>query len=140
MPSERGCGCDRRQETGDRGESGTSRVFFERGSSSARGRTCGRGSSRAYYTAFYAATAALLREGLDFGKHSRVIAAVHRRFVKPGRLGKRFGRDLNWLFELRGIGDYGETQRVPPEEAEKAIETAEQFLKAIDALREAKND
>jgi len=84
--------------------------------------------SRAYYAAFYAATAALLREGLDFGKHSGVIAAVHRVFVKSGRLDRRFGRALNWLFELRSVGDYGETEHVPHEQAEEAIEVAEQFV------------
>ena len=34
-------------------------------------------ASRAYYAAFYAATAVLLGAGLAFSKHSGVIAAVH---------------------------------------------------------------
>lgn len=49
-------------------------------------------ASRAYYAAFYAATAALLREGLELGKHSGVIASVHQRLVKTGRLGKEEGK------------------------------------------------
>lgn len=92
-------------------------------------------ASRAYYAAFYAATAALLGEGLDFGKHSGVIAAVHQRLVKTGRVDKSLGRALNWLFELRSVGDYGETQHVPDEEAEKAIESAAQFVAAMRGLR-----
>jgi len=63
--------------------------------------------SRAYYAAFYAATAVLLAEELQYGKHSGVIAAIHRNFVKTGKLDQQFGRDLNWLFELRSVGDYG---------------------------------
>ena len=43
-------------------------------------------ASRAYYAAFYAATVALLFEGVEFSKHSGVIAAVHQRFVKTGKL------------------------------------------------------
>ncbi|MBN1899928.1 HEPN domain-containing protein [Candidatus Sumerlaeota bacterium] len=39
-------------------------------------------ASRAYYTAFYCATAVLLNDGLDFSKHSGVIASIHQRFVK----------------------------------------------------------
>lgn len=35
-------------------------------------------ASRAYYAAFYAASALLLNEGLEFHKHSGVIAAVHQ--------------------------------------------------------------
>ncbi|MEK7325060.1 MAG: HEPN domain-containing protein [Chloroflexota bacterium] len=33
-------------------------------------------ASRAYYAAFYAATAVLLHEGLEFSKHSAVIASI----------------------------------------------------------------
>ncbi|MFH1739795.1 MAG: HEPN domain-containing protein [bacterium] len=91
-------------------------------------------ASRAYYAAFYAATSALLREGIKFRKHRGVIAGVHHRFVKTGKMDKRFGKDLNWLFELRGVGDYGETQRVTRQEAEKAIELAEAFVQVIREL------
>ena len=44
-------------------------------------------SSRAYYAVFYAATAVLLSEDLQYGKHSGVISAIHKNFVKTGRLG-----------------------------------------------------
>ena len=57
-------------------------------------------ASRAYYGAFYAATALLLNDGLEFGKHSGVIALIHQLFVRTGRLEKNLGKDLNWLFEL----------------------------------------
>lgn len=62
-------------------------------------------ASRAYYGAFYAATAILLGEELEFNKHSGVIASIHRQFIKTGRLDKSYGKDLNWLFELRGVVD-----------------------------------
>jgi uncharacterized protein (UPF0332 family) len=39
-------------------------------------------ASRAYYAAFYAASALLLNEGIDTSKHSGVIALVHQHFVK----------------------------------------------------------
>jgi uncharacterized protein (UPF0332 family) len=91
-------------------------------------------ASRAYYGAFYAATAVLLGEELEFNKHSGVIASIHRQFIKTGRLDKRHGKDLNWLFELRGVGDYGATIHVSRQDAEKAIEVAEEFLRAIERL------
>ena len=91
-------------------------------------------ASRAYYAAFYAATAVLLCEESEFSKHSGVIASIHREFVKTGRLDKRYGKDLNWLFELRGIGDYGATVHVSRRDAEKAIRVAEEFLRAIEGL------
>jgi len=81
-------------------------------------------ASRAYYAVFYAATALLLAQGLEFSRHSGVITAIHRDFVKPGKLNQQFGKDLNWLFELRSVGDYGETRHVPQEDAEKALKAA----------------
>jgi uncharacterized protein (UPF0332 family) len=91
-------------------------------------------ASRAYYVAFYASTAALLNEGIEMSKHSGVIAAVHQRLVKTGRLDKEQGRGLNWLFELRSVGDYGVTVHVSPPDAQRAIQVAEDFLRVIRSL------
>ncbi len=91
-------------------------------------------ASRAYYAAFYAATALLLHEGLELSKHSAVISSIHQRFVKTGKLEKAQGKALNWLFELRNVGDYGGIEHVPQPDVEQAIEAAEQFLKAIKLL------
>jgi len=48
---------------------------------------CDFAASRAYYAAFYAATALLLAEELTFSKHSGVIAHIHQRVTTqpPGR-------------------------------------------------------
>lgn len=91
-------------------------------------------ASRAYYAVFYAATAVLLQEGLELSKHSAVIASIHQRLVKTGKLDKEQGKTLNWLFELRSIGDYGGTAHVSRQEVEQAIEAAEKFLQAIKPL------
>ena len=91
-------------------------------------------ASRTYYVIFYAATALLLSEELTFRKHSAVISAIHKNFVKTGKLDKQFGKDLNWLFELRSVADYGVTTHVPKKDAEQAVETAEKFLQAIKNL------
>lgn len=93
-------------------------------------------ASRAYYAAFYAATAALLSEGLDLNKHSAVISLVHQRFVKTGRLTKEQGKSLNWLFELRSIGDYGGAAHVSESNVEQAIQAADDFIWAINSLLE----
>lgn len=91
-------------------------------------------ASRAYYAAFYAATAVLLSEGLELSKHSAVIASIHQRFVKTGKLSKEQGKTLNWLFELRSVGDYGGTAHVSRLQVEQAIQAAEEFLSAIKFL------
>ena len=91
-------------------------------------------ASRAYYAAFYAATAVLLNEGVELSKHSAVIASIHQRFVKTGKLSKEQGKTLNWLFELRSVGDYGGTAHVSHQQVEQAIQAAEGFLSAIKSL------
>jgi uncharacterized protein (UPF0332 family) len=93
-------------------------------------------ASRAYYAAFYAATALLLSEELTFSRHSGVVAGIHRSFVKTGRLGARHGKNLNWLFELRGIGDYGGQVHVAEQDAKQAVRAASEFLEAINVLLE----
>jgi len=91
-------------------------------------------ASRAYYAAFYGATAVLLNEGLDFSKHSGVIASIHQRFVKTGKLSKEHGKDLNWLFEIYNVADYGGTAHVSQPQAERAVQAAESFLRAVKSL------
>lgn len=91
-------------------------------------------ASRAYYAAFYAASALLLNDGLDTSKHSGVIALIHQHFVKSGKLNKEQGRNLNWLFELRSVGDYGVSLHVVLDDARRAVNTAEDFYGAVKAL------
>lgn len=91
-------------------------------------------TSRTYYAAFYAATALLLSKGLSFNSHTGVLRAISLNFVKTGQLEQHFGKELNWLAELRQLGDYGETHHVPKESAERAMTVARQFLAQIRSL------
>lgn len=91
-------------------------------------------TSRAYYATFYAATAALLAQGVRFAKHVGVLNGVNLHFVKAGRLDPELGRELSWLFDLRLVGDYGETRHVVEAEATRALETAERLVEALSRL------
>jgi uncharacterized protein (UPF0332 family) len=91
-------------------------------------------ASRACYAAFYASSALLVHEAINTSKHSSVISAIHRLFVKTGKLDREQGKNLNWLFELRGIGDYGVSEHVSSGEAFRAVEVAENFLAVTKAL------
>jgi uncharacterized protein (UPF0332 family) len=88
-------------------------------------------ASRAYYAAFYSASALLLKQGLDTTKHSGVIALIHQHFVKTGMLNQDEGKKLNWLFELRSIGDYGVSMHVASGDAYRSVEIAEEFLASV---------
>lgn len=91
-------------------------------------------ASRAYYAAFYSASALLLKENIDTNKHSGVIALIHKHFVKTGKLDKEQGKNLNWLFELRGVGDYGVSVHVTSGEAYRAVKVAETFLDSVNRI------
>lgn len=93
-------------------------------------------ASRAYYAAFYAASALLLGKDIDPSKHSGVISAIHREFVKTGKLAVAQGKNLNWLFELRGVGDYGVIVHVTEGEAIRAVKVADDFLVGVKRLLE----
>ncbi|MCS7304219.1 MAG: HEPN domain-containing protein [Thermoguttaceae bacterium] len=91
-------------------------------------------ASRAYSGAFYAAKALLLNEGIELTKHSAVVAAIHQRLVKLGKLPPEQGQALSWLFEVRSIGDYGGTVHVSSKQAQQALQIAEQFRQAAETL------
>lgn len=87
-------------------------------------------TSRAYYAAFHAAEAALIRLGETRGKHSAVISAFGRLVIKDGGFDPAVGRILSRLFAARGEADYaGTTTR---EEAESALADAERFVAAVE--------
>jgi len=86
--------------------------------------------SRIYYVMFYCAEALLLTKDLKFSKHSAVIAAFGRDFVKTGLLSQELHSYLIKGFRERQVGDY-ETMNLPSiEDAEEMAEDAEAFLEA----------
>lgn len=91
-------------------------------------------ASRAYYAAFYAACALLLSRGREFSKHTGVQAAVHKDFVRTGLLAEQHGRAFGRLFDLRGIGDYGETVHVTEAQAREALASARMFVEGCGRL------
>jgi len=93
--------------------------------------------SRAYYAAFHGAAALLLSRNLTFKSHTGVLRAISLNLVKPGILDKRYGRDLNWLAELRQTADYGEIRNVSMQDAEEAVNTSAQFLRQVQCLLDA---
>ena len=91
-------------------------------------------ASRAYYAAFYAASALLLATGHTFTKHRGVLTVMHRDYVRTGHLPVEAGRIISSLFDLRALGDYGGAAHVSDGEARLAIAEAQQFLMAVKPL------
>src|SRR5258708_25281821 len=62
--------------------------------------------SRVYYSMFYAARALLVSRGIDLHRHSAVIAAVGREFVRTGVIHLSFHRAVIAAFQAPGPADY----------------------------------
>lgn len=88
--------------------------------------------SRSYYSMFYAVEALLLSCNLSFSKHSAVISAFGKDFVKTGIFDVRYHRYLLDAFDLRNKGDYGAMHAVPKEKAEQLLSNADDLLAVIE--------
>jgi len=76
--------------------------------------------------------ALLLTKNLSFSKHSAVISAFGREFVKIGAFSHNLHRYIIKAFETRQEGDYGPLDSVNDKKAEELIEQAEEIIKNIE--------
>lgn len=90
--------------------------------------------NRIYYACFYAVSAVLLQEKLQFKKHSGVRAALHQHLVKSGRVTHEHGKLYDELFEARQRGDYMELVSFEENQVEDWLQQAVQFGEAIRLL------
>ncbi len=97
-------------------------------------------ASRAYYSMFYAVEALLLSRELSFSRHSGVMAAFGKEFVKTGAFDGRFHRYLLHAFKLRNAGDYGAVQAVSEENARQVIEESRELLAVTDKFLETEGN
>lgn len=89
-------------------------------------------TSRAYYAAFYAATALFAERGVTFTKHSAVESAINRELVKTGEWRLELGADYSALRDIRRTADYGGPQHVSSAAADEAISAAERIVKEVE--------
>jgi uncharacterized protein (UPF0332 family) len=95
--------------------------------------------ARAYYTMFYAAKAALLTVGVGgIHKHTGVVSFFAERFVKTGRVDRRYSTTLARALRDRIAADYEVEFQADDGLARQAITDAEAFLaKARQLVTEA---
>jgi uncharacterized protein (UPF0332 family) len=88
--------------------------------------------NRAYYSMFYAALALLITIDRGSSKHQGVIALFDENFIKQNILPKELGKLLHRAFEMRQAGDYRDMLVVTEDQAIDAVNSATQFVKAIE--------
>ncbi len=84
--------------------------------------------NRSYYAMFYSASSLLAIERLAFKKHSAVIGAFRREFVKAGKFPETIGDWLHKGFKRRGKSDYEDFVVVGKAEAEELLKNAGLFV------------
>ncbi len=89
-------------------------------------------ASRSYYAMFYAVQALLLTKNLTFSKHSAVISAFGKDFIKNGSLPATLHRYISEAFDTRQAGDYGAVGSVSETTAKALTIQANEFIKAIE--------
>lgn len=89
--------------------------------------------SRAYYAAFYAASAALASLGRSSSRHAGLVAAFGRFVVREAGADPELGRTLASLFAARNVADYDEEVVVSAERAAASLAAATEFVDGVDA-------
>jgi uncharacterized protein (UPF0332 family) len=89
-------------------------------------------ASRAYYAAFYAAEAAVLRLGETRSSHAGLIAAFGSLVVKKGGFEPSVAALLRELFDLRNDADCELLGSITKDHAQQAIASAERFVNAVE--------
>ena len=89
--------------------------------------------SRAYYSAFHAAQAALLTEGLTATTHQGLVNLFGLHLIKTRKLPKELGKFLSNLKDDRENSDYELYSAIDRETAEQAVKEAQAFLIAVEA-------
>jgi len=84
--------------------------------------------SRAYYAMFYCAEALLLSRGLTFSKHSGIISAFGKEFIKTKELPKELHAHILDAFKDRQKADYEAGIEFSEKEVKDIIANAKSFL------------
>jgi uncharacterized protein (UPF0332 family) len=88
-------------------------------------------ASRSYYAMFTGIRAILAKDGIDYSKHSGVIAYFQKEYIKTGIFEKKYSKYIQNSFQIRNSSDYDDFYIISVTEAQEQIQKAEELLEAI---------
>lgn len=88
----------------------------------------------AYFACFHAFSSVLLRSGKTFRKHSEVRAALHRDFVRLGKIDSKWGKHFDWLSDNRQKADYRPLVTFESEQVKEIVEQSQVFVEEMKRL------
>ena len=87
--------------------------------------------NRLYYACFYAVSALVYTEGARPKKHSGLLSAFGRDWIKAGRFPAQTGKFFRYLFNMRLKSDYGDEDPPTKEATRQLMAEAQLFLDEI---------
>lgn len=94
-------------------------------------------NNRAYYCVFHAMRAVLALDGVDYKKHSAVIARFTQDYLKTERLSREYGKLISNASLIRNRSDYEDFYICSVEDTKRLVDGAAGFYDAVEAfLRE----
>lgn len=86
---------------------------------------------RSYYAMFTSIRALLARDGVDFSKHTGVIAYFQKEYIKTGILDVKYSKYISLAFQVRNNADYADFYIVSKSDADEQYNKAEEFYQMI---------
>ena len=86
---------------------------------------------RSYYAMFTSIRALLARDGVDFSKHTGVIAYFQKEYIKMGILDVKYSKYISLAFQVRNNADYADFYIVSKSDADEQYNKAEEFYQMI---------
>lgn len=87
--------------------------------------------NRSYYAMFICVRALFALVGVDFSKHSSVIAYFQKEYIKTGIFDKRYSKYISQAFQIRNNVDYADFFIVSQADAEEQYFRAKEFFDVI---------
>ena len=85
-------------------------------------------ANRSYYCVFHCMRGILALEGMDFKKHSGLIAYFRKEYIKTGKLDVALSDIITDVFQIRTESDYDDYYVVNKADVEEQIKNAEYFI------------
>ena len=89
-------------------------------------------ANRSYYAAFSAMRAVLALDGLDFKRHSGVIAEFRKSYIKNGVFDAELSHIIDSLKDARQSSDYEDFYLISKEKVSQQVDNAERFIMEIE--------
>lgn len=85
-------------------------------------------ANRSYYCVFHCMRSILALEGMDFKKHSGLIAYFRKEYIKTGKLDVALSDIITDVFQIRTESDYDDYYVVNKADVKEQIKNAEYFI------------